>query len=495
MKRHIENLLQVALKQLQESGKLPAIPAHIEVDATKNKQHGDFASNIAMILARVAERSATEVAALIVSALSVSPYIEKVEIAGPGFINFFLSQQALNDVVATVIAEKEAYGRCKMGRGKRILFEFLSSVPNGPLHVGQGRQAVIGVVVANLLDAVGFKTYRECYLNDHSAQLAIFADIHDELSDFGVCFDNKCSGRQLMAAGSMTKMLEKLQAGNHLYPKDGALFFRSVPLGDEKDRILMRANGEYTYFAYDVAYHLNKFERGFDIAIDMIAANQHSYFLGLKAAMEACGINPERLIQLLVHAVTLSAHDKHTRQRSGEFVSLHELRNEISDDSTRFFYAMRKTEQQLELDVDLALRQSNENPAVYVQSAYTLTCQVMQQLAAQSIAFDEASGIAHASLLIAPFERQILNTLSRYPDMIIQAALQYEPHLLIAYLRDLAADFHAYYHRYHFLVSDSDLQNARLALVVATQQTLINGFNLLGLTAAESIEINEKASR
>lgn len=584
MKQQIENLLQLAVKQLQEAGELPAIPAFIQVEPTKDKQHGDFASNIALVLAKPAQKKPREIAERIKQVLSASPYVEKVEIAGPGFINFFLSPQALNDIVARILAEKENFGRNKMGRGKRILVEFVSSNPTGPLHVGHGRHAAYGGVVANLLDAVGFKSYREYYVNDAGRQMdilgvsiwlrylsqcgeeivfpangyrgdyvsgiaraiydqhgkhfhvpaqkvfadlppdepqggdkelyidaivartkqllgdkyqAVFdlglqnilADIREDLVEFGINYDNWFSERQFVATGVVDRLLKQFEANGHVYEQDGALWFRSTDFGDEKDRVLVRSNGQRTYFANDVVYHLNKFERGFDIAIDILGADHHGYFPRIRAAIQASGINPERLAHLLVQFVTLYRGSEQVPMstRGGNFVTLRELRKEVGNDAARFFYVMRKCEQHMDFDLDLAKAQSNENPVYYVQYAYARICSVFKQLSERNLTFEEANGVAHLDLLAAPHERQLLNTLSRYPDIIINAALHYEAHQLTNYLRDLATDFHAYYNSHQFLVDDKPLRDARLALITATQQTLLNGFNLLGITAPKSM--------
>ncbi len=584
MKQHIETLIQNALTQLKDSGYLPEMPSLIQVDATKDKQHGDFASNVALILAKVTQKKPRELADRIIQALPASQYVIKAEVAGPGFINFFLSPDALTGVVARVLAEKEKYGRSKIGREKKVLVEFLSSNPTGPLHVGHGRGGAFGAVVSNLLDAVGFKTYREYYVNDAGRQMdiltasiwlrylalcgetiifpanayrgeyvvgiakAIFdqhdrhfhvsanqvfenlppdepqggdkevyidaiiarakallgdkyepvfilgldnvlADIRDDLAEFGVHYDNWFSERQFISTDVVDKLLDKLKESGHVYEQDNALWFKSTDFGDEKDRVLVRSNGQRTYFANDVAYHLSKFERGFDIAIDIFGADHHGYVPRMKAAMEASGINPERLVHLLLQFVTLYRGGSQVQMstRSGTFVTLRELREEVGNDAARFFYVMRKGEQHIDFDLDLAKAQSNENPVYYVQYAFARICSVFKQLAERNLSYDEANGLSHLSLLSQPHERQLLNTISRYPDMIVNAALHYEPHQLTNYLRDLAADFHAYYNSHQFLVEDTGLRNARLALVTATRQTLLNGFNLLGISAPESM--------
>jgi len=584
MKQHIESLIQAALTQMREAGELPESQVVIQIDTTKDKQHGDFASNIALMMAKLAQKKPREMADRIVQLLPASPYVTKTEVAGPGFINFFLSPQALTSVATQILSEKESFGRSKIGRSKRILVEFLSSNPTGPLHVGHGRHAAFGAVVSNLLDAVGFDVYREYYVNDAGRQVDIVtvsiwlrylaicgekidypvnayqgeyvidiaqalkrvhgshfyvqaqqifaglppdepkggdketyidaviaraksllgdkyqiifdlgvenivADMRGDLAEFGVHYNNWFSEKQFLATGAAQQMLEKLRAAGHVYEQEGALWFRATQFGDEKDRVLVRSNGQFTYFTPDIAYHLNKFERGFDLAIDIFGADHHGYLPRMKAAVEALGINPERLICQIVQFVTLYRGGEQVQMstRGGTFVTLRELREEVGNDAARFFYVMRKSEMHMDFDLDLAKAQSNENPVYYVQYAHARICSVFKQLADRGLQYDEQNGAANLHLLDQPHERQIFNTLARYPDMIRNAALAYEPHQLTIYLRELAADFHAYYNSHQFLVDDAAVRDARLALIAATRQTLLNGFNLLGISAPESM--------
>lgn len=584
MKQNIEALIKSALNQLQVKGELPEIKSVIQVESTKDKKHGDYASNIAMVLAKEAKKKPRDIAELVISNLPASPFVEKAEIAGPGFINFFLTPGAMTGVVEKILTEKENYGRSKMGREKKVLIEFLSANPNGPLHVGHGRGAAFGDVVSRLLEAVGFKTYREYYVNDAGRQMDILtssiwlrylslcgeqivfpvngyrgdyvidiakilladhnkkfhfdakqifaglppdeteggdkeiyideiisrtkkhlgenyqtvfnaglnnvlADIKNDLAEFGVHYDNWFSEREFVSTDVVDKLLDTLTHGGHVYKKDGALWFRSTDFNDEKDRVLVRSNGTRTYFANDVAYHLSKFERGFDIAIDIFGADHHGYVPRMKASMEASEINPERLQHVLLQFVTLYRNGAQVQMstRSGLFVTLRELREEVGNDAARFFYVMRKADQHIDFDLDLAKSQSNENPVYYVQYAYARICSVFKQMSERNIQFDENIGIMHANLLAEPEEQALLTTLSRYSDVITSAALNYEPQLLTNYLRELAADFHAYYNSHQFLVENADLRNARLALITATKQTLLNGFNMLHITAPETM--------
>lgn len=584
MKSHIESLIRAALKQLQETGELNTLPPAIQIENTKDKQHGDFATNVAMTLAKAAQKKPREIAERIVQTLPDSTFIKQVEIAGPGFINFFLSPEALTGVVKTVLQTGSQFGRCEIGRKKKVLVEFLSSNPTGPLHVGHGRHAAFGLVICNLLDAVGFDIYREYYLNDAGRQVDILtvsvwlrylslcgqeimfpenayrgdyvigiakamhaqhgdhflvsaqqvfdglppdepqggdkekyidaviakaklllgdkyqaiydlglenivADMREDLAEFGVHYDNWFSERQFTGTGIIEKLIERLRTSGYISEREGAIWFRSTELGDSKDRVLVRSNGQLTYFANDVAYHLTKFDRGFDIAIDIFGADHHGYVPRMKAAMEASGINPERLVHQLVQFVTLyrGGQQVNMSTRGGTFVTLRELREEVGNDVARYFYVMRKGDQPIDFDLDLAKEKSNENPVYYVQYAYARICSVFKQMNERAIAYDQALAYANLPVLVEPEERELLNTLSRFPDMIVNAALSYEPHQVTNYLREVAGCFHAYYNAHQFLVDDAALRNARLALLMATRQVLENGFRLLGITAPETM--------
>ena len=583
-KQHIEQLLQQAVITLQESGELPETTPLFQVDATKDKAHGDFASNIALVLAKAAGKKPRELATRLTEVLPPSSAIQKIELAGPGFINFFLSSTALTDIIKTVLNEKAHFGRSPMGDNKRVLVEFLSSNPTGPLHVGHGRHAAFGAVISNLLSAVGFNVYREYYVNDAGRQMdilatsiwlrylglcgetftfpsngyrgeyiidiakaiydmhgthfvekaarvfeglpydepeggdkevyidavvkraktllgdkypAIFtlglsnimADIREDLTEFGVHYDNWFSEREFVKGDVVDRLLKTMESAGHVYEHDGALWFRSTEFQDEKDRVLVRSNGDKTYFANDVAYHLSKFERRFDIAIDIFGADHHGYVPRMKAAMQASHIDPERLVHVLVQFVTLYRNGKQVQMstRGGSFVTLRELREEVGNDAARYFYVMRKADQHMDFDLDLAKSQSNENPVYYVQYAHARICSVLRQLAGRELQFDEALGFAHLDRLVEPQERDLLNTMSRYPDMIVNAALQYEPHQLTNYLREFAHYFHSYYNAHQILVDDNELRNARLALMMAVKQILLNGFELLGISAKETM--------
>lgn len=584
MKQHVEELIQTAVTALQSANDLPDVSTDIQVEGTRDKQHGDFATNVALMLAKPARRKPREIADLIIKTLPESNYVDKVEVAGPGFINFFLSPEALTVIVPTILEQAEHFGESQVGEGKRVLVEFVSSNPTGPLHVGHGRHAAFGAVVCNLLHAIGYDVYREYYVNDAGRQMDILAvslwlrylslwddtlyfpsnayrgayvkkmadalkhshgdafnvesaaifkdlpddepqggdkeiyidavigrakallgeqyvtvfdfalneilmDIKSDLADFGVTFDHWFSERELVQSNVVTHLLEILKENGHTYEQDGALWFKATAFGDEKDRVLVRKNGVHTYFTNDVAYHLSKFERGTDVAIDIFGSDHHGYVPRMRAAMEASGIDKERLVYLFGQFVTLYRGGEQVQMstRGGEFVTLRELRDEVGNDAARFFYVMRKYDNHIDFDLDLAKSKSNENPVYYVQYAYARICSVFRQLQERQRSFNVANGVKHLALLTTPEERDILNTLSKYPDMIMKGAMQYEPHLLTNYLRDLASHFHAYYNSSHFIVDDQNVCDARLSLVSAVKQVLINGFKLLGISAPEAM--------
>lgn len=584
-KEHIEQLIKSALEQLSTAEQWSVALPMIQIESTKDKQHGDFASNIAMVLAKPLQRKPRELADLIVKHLPTSKHIKKVDIAGPGFINFYLTNEALYAVVTDIMTENDRYGHSTLGQGQRIHIEYVSANPTGPLHVGHGRHAAYGAVVADLLQTMGFNVHREYYVNDAGRQMDILAtstwlrylalcgetivfptnayrgeyvidiarelhkaqgsalnisaekiypglpadepqggdkevyidamieraksllgkesyrlvfdmtlnsilsDIHDDLADFGVHYQQWFSEREFVQSDVVDKNIEELKKNNLVYERDGALWFRSTDFGDEKDRVLQRANGQRTYFANDFAYHINKFERGFAAAIDIFGADHHGYIPRMKAGLEARGIARDKLTYLLVQFVTLYRGGEQVQMstRSGSFVTLRELRDEVGNDAARFFYVMRKCEQHVDFDLDLAKSQSNDNPVYYIQYAHARICSVLRQLREKSLSYAKEQGLDQLALLTEAHELQLLTTLGKYATVLKNAALQHEPHLLTNYLRDLANDFHSYYNSHIFLVDDDKLRNARLTLVLATQQLLKNGLTLIGVSTPETM--------
>ena len=585
MKQKIEDLIQHAITALKAEGVISLeLNPQIIIDRARDAQHGDFASNLALVLAKPAQLNPRELALKIIAALPQDEAVTKVEIAGPGFINFFINPDSQYQIVSQIHAQGNAYGLSKVGADKKVQVEFVSANPTGPLHVGHGRGAAYGSVVADLLEAVGFKVHREYYVNDAGRQMDILAasvwlryleacgevltfpsnayrgdyvreiakdiyanasneyrrpielvlentpadeadggdkdlyidaiiertktllgsqyreffqiglenildDIKDDLQEFGVNYQQWFSERDLMDDGSVQKALARLEAGGHLYQQEGATWFASSQLGDEKDRVVVRENGQYTYFASDIAYHMNKLDRGFDQIIDIWGADHHGYVPRVKAAIQALGADASKLKVLLVQFAVLYRGEERVQMstRSGEFVTLRELRSEVGKDAARFFYVMRRSEQHMDFDLKLATSKSNENPVFYVQYAHARVSSVLRQLNEKGFSREIALGMENLNLLNEEHEISLLGTLARYPEVLEKAALQYEPHLLIHYLRDLAHEFHTYYNAHQFLVEDAAVRNARLNLVCAIKQVLANGLNLLNINTPESM--------
>jgi len=589
MKQQVQELIQAALARLAQEGLIPtAEPSAPQVERARDPSHGDFSTNAAMVLAKVARTKPRDLAERLVAALPVSDLVARAEIAGPGFVNFFLAPGAYLSQVPEILAAGPAYGSSTLGAGKRVQVEFVSANPTGPLHVGHGRGAAYGAVVADLLAAVGFDVHREYYVNDAGRQMDILGtsvwlrylelcgeeldfpsngykgdyvwdiaatlhrehrddyridaeevfrdvppderpdapdgdkeahidgliaaakrllgdnryryvfelglntildDIRDDLSLFGVEYDEWFSERSLTEKGAVNKAIERLRESGHLYEQGGALWFRSSDFGDEKDRVVVRENGQTTYFASDIAYHMDKLERGFDRVIDVWGADHHGYVPRVKAALQALGDDPSKLDVLLVQFAILYRGGEKVQMstRSGEFVTLRELRKEVGRDAARFFYVMRRCEQHLDFDLDLAKSQSADNPVYYVQYAHARVCSVLRQAGDRGIPVDPSFGETNLQRLTEDHELALLKTLSRYPEVVEASALTEEPHQLTHYLRELANDFHTYYNAHQFLVADADLRDARIKLILAARVVLQNGLNLLGVSAPETM--------
>ncbi len=586
MKKQIEDLVYSALQQLASQGLIPAEAlTRPKIDRTKDSSHGDFATNAALVLAKPAGRNPRELAQALVAALPASKLVAKYEIAGPGFINFTLTQDAYHALIPEILRQGHGFGRSDLGAGKKVQVEYVSANPTGPLHVGHGRGAAYGSVVADLLEAAGFQVHREYYVNDAGRQMDILAtsvwlrylelcdatltfpangykgdyvwdiaatlhrdhgetyrhdaaevfdgvpadepaggdkeahidglidqakkllgdnryrfvfelglntildDIRDDLSLFGVRYDEWYSERSLTESGAVNRVIERLRASGHLYEKEGALWFRSTDFGDDLDRVVVRDNGQTTYFASDIAYHLDKMERGFDRVIDIWGADHHGYVPRVKAALSALGNQADKLDVLLVQFAILYRNGAKVQMstRSGEFVTLRELRKEVGADAARFFYVMRKCEQHMDFDLDLAKSQSSDNPVYYVQYAHARICSVLQQAAEQQIVIESDPRAVDYHCLSEPHEQALMTRLAKYPEILELSALNEEPHQLTHYLRDLATDFHTYYNAHKFLIEDKALRNARLQLILATRQVLRNGLGLLGVSAPEKM--------
>lgn len=586
MKLKLEILLQQSVDRLKSEGILDQdFNPKFTIERARDTRHGDYASNLAMILAKPAKTNPRQLAEKIISLLTDDPAISKVEIAGPGFINFFINADAHNQIIKQIHDAGNQFGLTDIGAGKKVQVEFVSANPTGPLHVGHGRGAAYGSAVADLLKAIGFEVSTEYYVNDAGRQMDILAtsiwlryleecdevivfpsngyrgeyirniafdihkktgneyrrpaelvlenipadetqggdkekhidalieraktllglslyhdlfqagltiildDIQEDLEEFGVSYDQWFSERSLMEDGSVTEALKRLQESGHLYEKEGATWFASSQLGDEKDRVVVRENGQRTYFASDIAYHMNKLDRGYDQLINIWGSDHHGYIPRVKAALKALGADESRLKVLLVQfAILWRGKEKVPMStRAGKFVTLRQLRSEVGKDAARFFYVMRKSEQHMDFDLKLATSKTNENPVFYVQYAHARVCSVLRQLDEKSWKRNLVLGMENLYLLTEEHETALITALSKYPESLQRAALQHEPHLLIQYLRDLANNFHTYYNAHQFLVEDTALRNARLNLICAAKQILANGLRLLNINTPESM--------
>ncbi len=579
MKQIAADLLLQAAQSLEGKGAMPAInESEIVIERTRDASHGDFASNLALKLSKQVGCNPRQLAQKLVDEIELQGALEKVEIAGPGFINFYLSKDAYLNLIDSIREQKTEYGKSDFGQGRRVMVEFVSTNPTGPLHVGHGRGAAYGDALARVLSAAGFDTHSEYYINDAGRQMDILAlsvwlryleahgqvvsfpenayqggyikdvaqqlvdsdgdafvaeadqlfsdlpedlelsidelitrcksglgaknyrvvfdaacnsqvdDIKQDLAEFGVEFDEWFSERSLVDNGDIARSIERLQENGHMFEDNGAQWFRSTRFGDEKDRVVTRANGANTYFASDIAYHYSKAERGFDKIINIFGSDHHGYIKRILASFEALGNDPQRLQFLLVQfAILYRGTEKVSMStRGGKFVSLRELRDEVGNDAARFFYVLRKPDQHMDFDLDLAKSQSSENPVYYIQYAHARICSVFRQLKEKNLeTLDDAT--ADYRLLKESQELDLLKILSRFPEVVELAASRCEPHQLAYYLRDLANAFHTYYNAHPFLASEDRVRLARLGLIDAARQVICNGLDMLGVSAPETM--------
>ena len=576
MRNEVCQLLRDALASLIRQGVLPAsadIP--IQLERARKAGYGDYASNLAMVLAKRAGLKPRDLAEQLCANFPASSLVVRSEVAGPGFINLFLAADAYQQLPVQIRTQGEAYGTSSNGAGQRVMVEFVSANPTGPLHVGHGRGAAYGDALARVLRAAGYDALSEYYINDAGRQMDILAlsvwlrylelsgetvsfppaayqgdyvfdiaatlhredgekyrsdatallsslpddddqaldtlisrarsvlgdpgfvrvhtlasetlvaDIRADLTSFGVEYQTWYSERSLIDSGAVQRAIDDLKEGDFLYQDGDAWWFRSSNFGDEKDRVVLRANGNHTYFATDIAYHRDKVARGFDHVINIWGADHHGYIKRVKASLSALGIDQASLTVLLVQfAILYRGGEKVSMStRSGDFVTLRELREDVGRDAARFFYALRKPDQHMDFDLDLAKSQSSDNPVYYVQYAHARICSVFRQLDEKGIQINLAE--ANHGLLIEPRESDLLHKLSRYPEIVESAARAYEPHQVAYYLRELANDFHTYYNAHPFIAAESDLRLARLSLIDAVRQVLANALALLGVTAPE----------
>ena len=596
MNTAIQAALDHAVQTLQQEGVLPSDWNNSSnLTRTKDRSHGDFASNIAMIGSKAAGMKPRDLAEKILAALPEVADISKAEIAGPGFINFFLNADQRFAILDQIQAQKESFGRSQSNAAKKIQVEFVSANPTSSLHVGHGRGAAYGMTVANLLEATGAKVDREYYVNDAGRQMDILAtstylrylellgqnlvfpknayqgdyvkeiaqgiidkdgdayvrevanvykdvpedvqyaeeldsegnkvvlsgdkekhidgliansqqllgegyrvfhqaalhaildDIKDDLADFGVTFNQWFSEASLSA--KIEEALETLDQRGFLYEKDGNIWFKSTEFGDEKDRVVKRRNGQTTYFASDIAYHLNKLQRGYTDLVDIWGSDHHGYISRVKAAIDAMGYDSKKLTVLLVQFVSLWRGGEMVQMssRSGQFVTLRDLRKEVGNDAARFYYVMRKSEQHIDFDLDLAVSQSKDNAVYYIQYAHARIRRMLEKAASTGLQFEVSAARSHAARLSLDAETEILAKLAAYPDVVLRAANAYEPHQVGNYLKELAALFHGWYNEHKVLSDDAELTQARLLLSINVQQVLRNGLELLGVSAPEAM--------
>ncbi len=567
MKSQLRALIEQSIDTLRRNGDLPADLATPDfvVERPKDRSHGDFASNVAMLLARPAKSNPRAVAQAVIDALPANEDIASVEIAGPGFLNVRLAASAWQQQLRRVHAEGERYGRNTSGAGRTAGVEYVSANPTGPLHVGHGRAAAIGDCVARVLDANGWNVKREFYYNDAGAQIENLArstqarakglkpgdadwsddwyrgdyiadvaqayldgasvevdgavvvgardvaapDVNDldairrfavaylrreqnlDLAAFRVSFDVYYLESSLYADGKVEEAVRELIAHGHTYEHEGALWLKSTDFGDDKDRVMRKSDGTYTYFVPDVAYHLTKWQRGYERAITELGADHHGSLARVKAGLQAldCGIPnhwPEYVLHQMV-TVMRGGEEMKISKRAGSYVTLRDLIDETGADAVRWFLIARKPDSQLVFDIDLARSQTLDNPVYYVQLSHARTFGVVRKMAERGLSFDLDAGLSQPIDIADPIVRDVLIDLSRWPEIVEQAGADLEPHLIAAYLVDLAQAFQRYYNANIFLVDDADTRNARLALGFAVQRVLANGLTLLGVSAPEEM--------
>ena len=554
MKHRLRILLGNAVIACMDKGLIEAdaIPL-IEIDIPKDAAHGDYASNVAMVLAsrargKLPPRRIAE--AISENIRDSEDFLERVEIAGPGFMNFFIRENVWATFLEDVDKLGDRYGASEYGRGKKTHIEFVSANPTGPLHIGHARGAVVGDVIANILDESGFSVFREYYINDAGNQMnnlgksvmfrylnllggdiefpegcyqgeyikdlareiitreggayrtrnkdevvriftdhaasAILNEIKDDLKDFGVVFDNYFSERNLYENDQVGKLLAELEEKRFVYRDGETIWFKTTDFGDEKDRVVVRRNGEPTYFAADIAYHHNKYIRGFDTLIDIWGADHHGYIPRMVACIEALGHKKDSLKIVLVQLVNLLRYGKPVPMstRAGEFVTLKEVVDEVGKDAARYNFLMRRSDSHLDFDLELAKKQSNENPVYYVQYAHARICSILRNAGEQKQKVPRYSEV-NLHYLKLPEEVNLIKAITRFPEVIEGAALALEPHRLTFYLNDLAALFHSYYNKHRVLSDDEELSKARLFLIKSILTVLRNTLRLLGVSAPE----------
>ncbi len=543
------SLARMAEKRKLDSGEI----GEITLEIPKSEEHGDYATNVAMVSARIFKEAPRKIAEKIVDCIpDPENLIDKIEIAGPGFINFFVKDIAWHSVLKTIVSKEYSYGRSDWGSGKKVQVEFVSANPTGPLHVGHGRGAAVGDVVARALEATGHDVSREYYINDAGRQMEILGhsiflryqelfgrqiefpedfyqgeyivdiareiknakgdyylkieesiaiselsayggkkildEIREDLKDFGIEYDCWFSEKSLFENNLVRKVIEELKERGFIYEEDGAFWFRSSEFGDEKDRVVVRSNGALTYFASDLAYHKNKFERGFNQIIDVWGADHHGYVPRVKAGMKALGYNEDDVQIILVQLVSLlrSGEPVAMSTRKGEFVTLREVMDEVGKDAARYIFLTRRSDSHLDFDLELAKEKSSDNPVYYVQYAHARICSMFRVARDEGIEIDWSSDI-DLSLLDLPQEKKMMKILAQYPAVVSSCARFREPHRLPYYLNDLVSVFHSYYNKNRVISDNEPLMRARFYLVKAVQIVVKNALDILGVNAPEKM--------
>ncbi|SDC11161.1 MULTISPECIES: arginine--tRNA ligase [unclassified Candidatus Frackibacter] len=545
----IENAIDdaIAMEELD----LETVP-EIMLEVPREEEHGDYATNVAMVLAGQAKMAPRDIAQIIVNNLKEADLIDKVEVAGPGFINFHLNNNWLYQTIELALNEGEDYGKSDFGQGKKVQIEFVSANPTGPLHVGHSRGAIVGDVLGNIMLEVGFDITKEYYINDAGNQMdllgksvalryqqlngeevelpenayhgeyikriandifeeygedylesakqgdyeffreyayeELLANIKRDLAEFGIEFDNWFSERKLHTEDKIEDVVKELKTNDYIYEQEGALWFKSTDFGDDKDRVVIKADGTPTYLAADIAYHNNKYQRGFEEVINIWGADHHGYIARMKAVVEALGYDREMLRVIIVQMVTLLREGQQISmsKRAGNFVTLKDVVEEVGRDAARYFYIMRSTDSHLDFDLELAKEESTENPVYYIQYAYARICSILEQLETKEIDVDDVEEV-NLEKLATDVELDLIQELAKYPDELEKSAESRAPHHMARYAHELAAKFHSFYNKCRVLIDDIELMQARIKLVLATQQVLSNLLRILGISAPENM--------
>ncbi|MGD9731821.1 MAG: arginine--tRNA ligase [Desulfamplus sp.] len=577
MKNAIKNIVLDAAEAAFKKGLLPNnITPDMEIEAPRHENHGDFSTNFAMVSASVQKMAPRKIAEIIRSCIEENltkddadqnraKILEKIEIAGPGFINFFLAPSAWYPVISKIHSQGEDFGRSNIGQGKKVQVEFVSANPTGPLHIGHGRGAAVGDSVGNILAFSGFDVQKEYYINDSGRQIRtlgrsvwlrlcqlsgreidfpedcyqgdyirdiaqeintneparvdlfskpepeavdmcakyaadkILQGIKDDLTDFGVKFDRWFSEQSLYDSGKVQDAIKDFQSRDVIYEKDGALWFKTESFGDEKDRVVVRNNGLTTYFASDIAYHKEKFDRGFDRVIDVWGADHHGYINRINAAIEASGRKREQFDVILVQLVNLlrAGQPVAMSTRSGEFVTLKEIVDEVGKDAARFIFLSRSYDSGLDFDLEVAKQQTAENPVYYVQYVHARITGIIGKAFEQGVISNGSLllsnnrsestevNLSSLELLIEPEEIKLIKILASFPEVVEKSAIALHPHIIFTYLMLLASAFHGYYNRHKVITEDQTLTLSRLYLVSSVKKVIRNGLSLLGVSAPE----------